>query len=240
MPEQLLLLPGWGLGQAPLQPLAERLSGRFSVRIEALPALATAEPEAWLDALDARLPTDSWLAGWSLGGMLASALAARRGERCRGLLTLASNACFVARATWPTAMPSATFAAFRAACASDERATLKRFASLCSQGAADARQLSRRLLAAAPEPLPGTLLAGLDLLHSLDGRAALRAFAGPQLHLLAGQDALLPASAAEALRAFLPAAEVRQLEGASHAGVVERADEVAQTLVRFISEAGHA
>ena len=39
-----------------------------------------------------------WLGGWSLGGMLASELARRRGDHCCGLLTLASNPSFVSRA----------------------------------------------------------------------------------------------------------------------------------------------
>ncbi|SHL18801.1 alpha/beta fold hydrolase [Phytopseudomonas punonensis] len=227
----IILLPGWALGSAPLVPLAEALGGDFQVGIEALPAFDHADIEQWLDALDERLPRGIWLGGWSLGGMLATLLAARRGVDCPGLLTLASNARFTACEAWPTAMPTATFAVFREAYEPNPAATLKRFAMLCSQGAVDFRGLSRRLL----EEADGAgSLAGLDLLAALDTRAALQHFAGPQLHLFAADDALVPVEAAAAIQALQPAAEVRCVEGASHAMLVEQVGAVATAIRHFL------
>lgn len=238
MRETLILLPGWGLDAAILQPLAEALGGDMQVQIPALPRLSSAAVVDWLDELDTRLPLDCWLAGWSLGGMLASALAARRGERCRGLISLASNACFVASDTWPTAMPAHTYATFYQGCQENAGATLKRFAMLCAQGGADTRGLSRQLqnhLASSDGP---ALLAGLRLLASLDNRAALATFAGPQLHLLAEQDALVPAAVAAELLALLPAGEVDVLEDCGHAFVLEQADALTALMSDFIHEVG--
>lgn len=237
MRETLILLPGWGLDGALLQPLAKALSGDMQVQVPALPRLSSAAAADWLDELDTRLPHDCWLAGWSLGGMLAVALAARRGERCRGLITLASNACFVASDIWPTAMPAQTYAAFYEGCQENAGTTLKRFAMLCAQGCADTRGLSRQLqnhLVSSGEP---SLLAGLRLLASLDNRAALAAFTGPQLHLLAEQDALVPAAAGDALLALLPTGEVDVLEECGHAFVREQADALAVLMLDFIREA---
>jgi pimeloyl-[acyl-carrier protein] methyl ester esterase len=241
MRDRLILLPGWGLGTAPLQPLADALRGldpRLHVEIEPLPLLDSSDPADWLDELDANLPQDAWLGGWSLGGMLAAELAARRGERCSGLLTLASNLRFVAEPSWSAAMPTETFTAFRQGCAADASATLKRFSLLCSQGAADARGLSRLLSGGAPQAQPETLLAGLGLLATLDTRAALQAFVGPQLHLFAGQDALVPASAAQALLALLPDVEIGLIDNASHAFALERPHEIAAAIQAFLHEAG--
>ena len=241
MRDRLILLPGWGLGIAPLQPLAEALRGldpRLHVEIEPLPLLDSSDPADWLDELDANLPQDAWLGGWSLGGMLAAELAARRGERCSGLLTLASNLRFVVEPSWPAAMSAETFKVFRQGCAADAPATLKRFALLCAQGAADARGLSRLLLGGAPQVQPHALLAGLDLLATLDTRAALQAFVGPQLHLFAGQDALVPASAAQALLALLPDVEIGLIDSVSHAFALERPHEIAMAIQAFLHEAG--
>ena len=241
MRDRLILLPGWGLGSAPLEPLAEALRGldpRLRVEIEPLPLLDSSDPADWLDELDANLAPDAWLGGWSLGGMLAAELAARRGERCAGLLCLASNLRFVAEPSWPTGMAAETFGAFRQGCARDARATLKRFALLCAQGAADARGLSRLLLGAAPQAQPETLLAGLDLLAALDSRAALQDFVGPQLHLFAGTDALVPAETAQALLALLPDVEIGLIDSASHAFALERPHEVAMAIQAFLHEAG--
>ena len=241
MRDRLILLAGWGLGTAPLEPLAAALRGldpHLHVEIEPLPSLDSSEPADWLDELDDNLAQDAWLGGWSLGGMLAAELAARRGEHCAGLLTLASNLRFVSAADWPCAMAAETFAAFRQGCAQDARATLKRFALLCVQGASDPRGLSRQLLVAAPAARPESLLAGLDLLAALDTRAALQAFVGPQLHLFAGQDGLVPAEAAKALLALLPDVEVGLIDDASHAFALERPHELAAAIQAFLHEAG--
>ena len=81
------------------------------------------------------------------------------------------------------------------------------------------------------------LLAGLRLLASLDNRAALTAFSGPQLHLLAEQDALVPGAVASELLALLPAGEVDVLEDCGHAFVLEQADVLAALMLDFIREA---
>lgn len=242
MRDRLILLPGWGLGTAPLEPLAAALRGldpQLRVEIEPLPALASGDPGDWLDALDANLAQDAWLGGWSLGGMLAAALAARRRSRCRGLISLASNARFVASDAWPNAMPADTYATFYEGCAHNAGATLKRFVMLCAQGCTDARGLSRLLQSnlLASEP---SLLAGLQVLATLDNREALSAFAGPQLHLLAEQDALVPAAVADELLGLLPSGEVDVLEGCGHAFVLEQPQALAALLLDFIREADDA
>jgi pimeloyl-[acyl-carrier protein] methyl ester esterase len=241
MRDRLILLGGWGLGTAPLEPLAAALQGmdeRLHVALQPLPALNSANPQDWLDALDATLPADVWLGGWSLGGMLAAQLAARRDSRCCGLLTLASNARFVADADWPTAMAPETFRAFRDGCAQDAAQTLKRFGLLCSQGSADPRALSRQLAAGVAEQPAEQLLAGLDVLAALDSRPALQSFNGPQLHLFAAADALVPAAAAEALLERVPDVELGLIGQASHAFALERPHEVAASILAFLREAG--
>lgn len=239
MRDRLILLPGWGLGVSPLEPLAAALHGlneHLRVQVEPLPALASSDLDEWLDELDASLPDDAWLGGWSLGGMLASELAARRGERCCGLLTLASNPCFVARDGWPNAMPGATFEAFLAGCHADAPVTLKRFGLLCAKGAADPRGLARLLTSAAPQTPSDVLMSGLELLAQLDTRDALVAFRGPQLHLFAGLDELVPAEAASDLLSLLPDVEIGLIEQAGHAFLLEDPHGVAGAIQAFLHE----
>ncbi|MBV4488640.1 alpha/beta fold hydrolase [Pseudomonas sp. SWRI153] len=239
MRDRLVLLPGWGLGVSPMEPLAAALRGldeHLHVEIEPLPQLDSGDLEDWLDELDERIPQEVWLGGWSLGGMLASELAARRGEQCCGVLTLASNPCFVADEQWPSAMAGETFDAFLAGCNADPRTTLKRFALLCAQGSADPRGLSRLLLGGAPATAPTVLMAGLELLAQLDTRPALQRFRGPQFHLFAGQDGLVPAEAAGALFTLLPDIEMGLIEQASHAFLLEDPHGVAGAIQAFLRE----
>jgi pimeloyl-[acyl-carrier protein] methyl ester esterase len=241
MRDRLILLPGWGLGISPLEPLAAALQGldeHLRVEIEPLPDLESSDPEEWLDELDSTIPQDVWLGGWSLGGMLASELAARRGDRCCGLFTLASNASFVSHEQWPSAMPGETFDAFLAGCAADPRTTLKRFTLLCAQGAENPRGLSRLLLGGAPHSSDQVLRSGLQVLAQLDTRQALQAFRGPQLHLFAGLDGLVPAEAAGDLLTLLPDVEIGLIEQASHAFLLEDPHGVAGAIQAFLHESG--
>ncbi|WP_044871194.1 alpha/beta fold hydrolase [Pseudomonas sp. LFM046] len=237
MRERLILLPGWAIGPAALEPLREALLERaphLSVQIEPLPALDQAG--AWLDELDARLPQDCWLAGWSLGGMLAAQLAVRRGDACRGLIGLCSNMSFRDRDDWPCAMSQEIFAAFYEACRLDPAQTLKRFTMLVAQGARDARTLARQLQVTQVPTEPKVLDAGLRLLDVLDIRAAIQGFSGPQLHLFAGRDALVPVTAAQALLDWLPDVEVQVVADASHGLPLEQPEQVAHTILDFMHE----
>lgn len=242
MSKQIVLLPGWGLGVVPMQCLAEELQAAlpdFTVLIQSLADMTGQGAAEVIQLLDQQLPSDCWLVGWSLGGMLATALAAQRQLACAGVISYASNACFVAREGWPEAMPVTTFTEFRALCSNDPAAGLKRFALLCSQGAEQARQLSRQLQELVQvEELAGAL-AGLDILAELDNRAAISTFAGPQLHLFAEADALVPFSAANALRGLNAQATVEVL-GQSHASVVAEPQVLAQRIVAFIKDRQHA
>lgn len=236
MSKRIVLLPGWGLGVVPLQLLAEQLTSAlpdFIVQIQPLPDMTGKDALAVIKQLDQQLPSDCWLVGWSLGGMLAMALAAQRQAGCAGLISYASNACFVARDDWAEAMSVEAFNEFHALCRNDLSNGLKRFALLCSQGSAQPRPLSRQLQEMALLADSAQDLAGLDVLAELDNRSAIRSFAGPQLHLLALTDALLPAEAADPLRSLNPQAAV-ELLGHSHASVFAEPQLLAQRMAQFI------
>ncbi len=241
MRDRLILLPGWGLGVSPLEPLAAALRGldeHLRVDVEPLPDMGNDNLDDWLDELDSTLPDNVWLGGWSFGGMLAAELAARRSERCCGLATFASNVCFVARSQWPNAMAQTDFDAFISGCKADPEATLKRFSLLCVQGAEESRALSRQLKAGAPHGTSDALIEGLKLLEQMDTRAALQAYRGPQLHLFAGLDALVPAEASADLLDLLPDVEVGVIEQASHAFILENPHGVAAAVQAFLHESG--
>ncbi len=64
MRDRLILLPGWGLGVSPLEPLAAALRGldeHLRVEVEPLPDIDSCELNDWLDELDANFPDDAWL-----------------------------------------------------------------------------------------------------------------------------------------------------------------------------------
>lgn len=234
----LILFSGWGLSASTLQPLADQLSDGLTTQIVPLPNFSQT---CWLIQLGQQLPDHCWLAGWSLGGMLATLLASRKPERYAGLLTLGSNACFVAQTDWPQGMSERTLAVFTTALKHLPSITLKRFISLCVQGDAESKRLAQQLLLLNSQALqvsPASFeqtLAGLDLLATLDNRTRISTYPGAQLHLLAEQDALVPWAVQHDMQQLNAQACVELMPG-SHAFVVSHADKVAARMLRFIRE----
>ncbi|WP_204352896.1 alpha/beta fold hydrolase [Salinicola peritrichatus] len=234
----LILLPGWALGPAPLAPLVVALRCRlpeWRVECVAYPESTSHRPESWVARLDQALPQGTWLAGWSLGGMLAAALARWRGGQARGLITLGANASFVVRPDWPGAMAKETFTAFGDGLRLGPRRALTRFAQLTAQGGRDSRRLSRELLTALETTPLDQALAGLSILAELDLRDTLERLRMPQLHLFADNDLLIPAAARAAMAECLPVGgRTECLEGVGHAFPLERAEETAERMAAFI------
>ena len=91
----------------------------------------------------------------------------------------------------------------------------------------------------APNEAPDTTrAAAMALLAQLDTRTALQSFGGPQLHLFAGSDALVPAEAARELLNVLPDVEVGLIEDSAHGFLVETPHELACAIKAFLHESG--
>ena len=109
----LVLLHGWGLSPTVWDALRNELRAGLDpatpVLTPALPghagaaATASATLDAWADAVAAQIPPGATVVGWSLGGMLALALATRHPTRVARLALLASTARFVALDAAPAA-----------------------------------------------------------------------------------------------------------------------------------------
>lgn len=217
----LVLLPGWVLGSRPLAPLAraiEHLDSRISVHCATYPRLMDHRLETWLEALDTRLPDNVWLGGWSMGGMLATALAERRGSRTPGLITMGAGAQVV---------PSAP---------SDWRAPNPRaWASLLRQGQHDARHLGKRLLHTLPRAGARQSAKALALLAGMDLRQTLGRLAMPQLHLFGEQDMMIPASTRQSVAQCLsPAGQIQLIAGTGHGLVIDQVDQTARAITAFM------
>ncbi|MEL0169266.1 MAG: alpha/beta fold hydrolase [Pseudomonadaceae bacterium] len=213
----LTLLPGWALAASNLLPLQQALQERLpalNIQLAELPSLQMSTLEPDLTALAEALPA-GWLAGWSLGGMLAVQLQRRFPERFCGVITIASNACFAVRDGWPQAMAVDTFKAFLSDAREQPERILKRFSLLATQGSERGRELSKQLQWSDADPLQR--LNQLALLGVMDNRIPLQRCAQPVLHCLGGSDALVPAAVEADLQALNEKARVRVLPQASHA-----------------------
>lgn len=231
-----VFLHGWGSDSRTWQPLCDVLPGRHTF-ID-LPGFGSASADtldldAFLTQTGAQLPEDCWLVGWSLGGMLAAQLAHRYPLRVRGLVTIAANAVFVARADWPEAMEPATFAQFYSDFEEDAAATWARFCALQALGDSKRKLVAQHLRQQTPpqaEP-KAAWCEGLRWLESLDNRQCLAELTIPQYHLFGAVDALVPAAAADHLRQIVPpTALVDVLPHTAHAPHLADPQAIAQKL----------
>lgn len=251
----LLLLHGWGMHSGVWGDWIERLAERWRIICIDLPGHGYSDPvtplpsplpaaarnltnlDAWVHALLAVAPPQAVWLGWSLGGLLALRAARLQPERIRRLVLLNSNPCFVARADWPSAMPTEVFEAFAARVNSMGAAALPRFLSLQTQGLPQSRSVLKTLqarLATRPVPSEAALQTGLALLGDSDARADWAACSVPRLALFGAHDALVPVAAADALQALAPSAQVVVLDDAAHTPFISHPDATLNAVVDFL------
>lgn len=240
----IVLLHGWGGNSrcwSTVQPQLAEFGPVTALDLPgygAEPMLANRSLDSYLDWLAARLPARALLVGFSLGGMLALALAARRPGLLAGVVTVASNLSFIARPEWPTALPAATLASFVDNYRIAPAATIARFSALASGG----QRAVKKQLAAVP-PLPPAVDAGADQLDLL-GELCLVAAAGqmaatglPVAMLFGDDDKLVPVAAAERIATQFPHITCKRCIG-SHFLPLSAPAEVVALVEQLLGSAG--
>ncbi|MFT6387627.1 MAG: malonyl-CoA O-methyltransferase [Cellvibrionaceae bacterium] len=178
--------------------------------------------DAVVGSIAKKLPAQSVLCGWSLGGMLATQLAARFPKKVTALMALASNAVFVANEEWPEAMSAATFDQFFSLFNKNPAHALKRFMLLEVHGDENAKAQLQYLQALSNdmdknEVDAKVLEAGLELLARIDNTALLEKIKCPALYVFGKNDALVPVSATELMKTKIHTGQVlRVLECSGH------------------------
>lgn len=230
-------LPGWCLGQRPLQSIATACQGI----VLDLPGYGASPLQtsfsAAVDELAARLPPHTPLIGWSLGAQLAIAIAARYPSKVEKLVLISGTPSFVQRADWPDALPEAALAAFQTEIHEDFAGGLKRFINNFNRGDLQARRVTRTLLegfALDTPPSPLTLQTGLQWLGSTDLRAELPEICAPTLLLQGAHDPLMPLAGAKRCAQRIPQATLVSLEGCAHAPFVSAPEVFFAHLMAFL------
>ena len=238
----LVLLHGWGMNSQVWQPLIEPLSRHYHLTLIDLPGQGASRdfPEPYrrdevIAALLAVAPEKASWIGWSLGGQLALALAAKAPQRVERLVMIASNPCFVQREGWSEGMSAETYQGFADALDLNAAKTLSRFIMLQVQGAEDARASLKQLKAVlAAQQEPASALAQSLALLTEDERCSLAQLSQPLLMLLGAEDQLVPASVAEACKAIRPQTEIRVYAGAAHVPFISHTEVLLADLQEFL------
>ena len=232
----LLILPGWGLGRGPLAATADALGGTLLDLPGYGATPASDDFDATVAAIAERLVPGTTLAGWSLGALLALAVAARAPAKVGKLLLIAGTASFVQREGWPAAMPPTTLAEFATAVAADPATMLPRFVGGFNRGDARARAVTAELLRLAALPPTAVLSSGLAWLRAVDLRAEAPRITAPTLLVHGAADPLMPLAAGQALAALMPGARLTVLDDCAHAPFLSRPADFVTTVAPFLHD----
>jgi malonyl-CoA O-methyltransferase len=238
---ELVLLHGWASDAEIWRSIIPALRQHFHITLIDLPgcgrspACSDGDTASVIERLLPVLPDSAIYCGWSLGGMFATAIAAKYPERVRALITVASNAVFVADEYWPAAMPPADFHTFEAAIEKNIVKGLRRFRSLQLLGDQRADSVAA-ILNRQPIPVNSSALTqGLKYLNTLDNRAALGAIRCPIMHVFGSEDALVPVASAKLFAANYAGHKCSVMMGCGHIPFLSSPQEFIDTIVDFVN-----
>lgn len=244
----VVLLHGWGFNSTVWDAMDACVDGRVRLHRIDLPGHgASPEPrcvdlETVIGDLLHAAPTRAVWAGWSLGGMLALAVAARAPARVGALMMIAASPRFTVDADWPHATPLPVFEQFGRDLAADYRRTLGRFLVLQTRGGAAAGKTLCALRSGIEQapPTPAGLSWGLEMLGRLDLRDELAGLRMPVMAVLGARDTLVPAAAGKDMGKLNPGLDVVVVPGAGHAPLLSDACRCGEGLLNLCELAEEA
>lgn len=233
----IIFLPGWGFNASAWETTATLLPNINPIYYE-LPVLknSPASLEAIITLLSqnaSRLPDNSIIAGWSLGGMLGTLLCHHFPHKFAGLITIATTPQFLASSSWAGVTESVADY-FKTAVQANTQDLLHRFRKLV------AFPDNQRVLFKALSRHTSTVHDCLSLNHLLnclftfDLRDTLRQMTQPVMHIYGRRDAILPAQCPEQMQAYYPKATIHTLDDAGHALLLSHASTLATHISHFI------
>lgn len=235
----LVLLHGWGFHGGAWSGVASRLAPRFRLHLVDLPGhgrsgdVAFHDLDSLAEAIEPAIPEGARVAGWSLGGLAALRIAARRSVRVSALGLVSATPSFVRRGGWTAGLEPHGLEEFIARFDADPAEAVRAFLQLNAKGASGARALVRELeavRASAPEATRRGLRAGLEVLSQADLRDTPGRIDMPCLLVHGLADELVPPEASRRLADAVRQARLVEVEGAPHAVPVSHAAEVARAL----------
>ena len=234
----VVLLHGWGLNHQVWSQLVRALPIELDLHTPDLPGFglspcpASYDIDSVLAQLVETIPDQSIVIGWSLGGLLATALAKRYPQKVKKLGLIASSPCFMAKDNWP-GMDVRVMQQFAGQLQQDLALTVERFLAIQAMGSSTARQDIKQLKQAVLSlalPSASALVGGLELLANLDMRQEFAALDLPVFIILGRLDSLVPVSIAPLLQNLRPDLQIDIMQKASHAPFISHLDEFVSLL----------
>ena len=237
----LVLLHGWGLNSGVWDQVTADLEPHFDVHRICLPGFGDNHDKP-IERFDLDLlaelvapvcPDGSIIAGWSLGGLVASHIALKHPEKASSVCLIASSPRFVEQEDWKGIKPD-VLEMFTEDLAADSQKTVDRFLAIQAIGSVSAKHDIKSLRQAIrnyPAANIDALYGGLDLLATVDMREELRSLDIPIKGIFGRLDSLVALHSIEKFSHTLKDFDYRVLPKASHAPFISHRAEFVEHLL---------
>jgi len=242
----LVLLHGWGLHGEIWQTLLPELELHFRVYNVDLPGFGYSKAQTddynldyVVDNIKSILPEKFHLMGWSLGGLVAMAIAKNLPKQTEKLITVATNPCFVVNSNWQAAMPKQLLQSFMSSLVNNPKRTLNKFLSIQAKGSTRQKQdllKLRKILSSRDAPDQKVLLGGLQILQETNLVASLSKLTLASLQIYGAQDSLVPIEIAKQVASRMPNSAQSIFTDAAHVPFLSFTEEFCSTVIHFLNE----
>lgn len=222
----LVLLHGWAMHSGIWDSVCDQLAQDFRLHLVDLPghghspACELGSLQNMVELVAEILPEQCVVAGWSLGGQVAMALALQKPQQVAELVLIATTPCFIKREDWRWGMDAAILQMFTQNLAQNYVSTITRFLTLQLSGGDDSKEVLaslRKTFFQYDQPDHVALQNGLDILLTSDLRERLCEIQQPVLLLHGENDVITQAAAASWMEQQLPNAKLVIFPNCGHA-----------------------
>lgn len=244
--QDIVLIHGWGLHAIVFDDIVPALLERFRVTVVDLPGMGQSPMpngdytlDFLADEVLAIMPERAHVLGWSLGGLVALAMAGKAAQRVQSVVTVATSPRFTTGEGWDTAMKPDILGKFAEMFDEDHEGTLVRFLALNCKGSAAMREDTARLkeiLYFCGLPAPKALRSGLDILREADMRTVLPALAMPVLMVFGENDHIVPAAAMAASEPLIHNGRTALIEQVAHVPFLSAPETFTRAVYDFYRE----
>jgi pimeloyl-ACP methyl ester carboxylesterase len=241
----LLLVSGWAHPAEALQPLAEQLGRRHSVRVFAIHELADrsgrSDRSDYAAGLIRELEREKKpcvLAGWSMGGMIALEAAATSTRHVAALILISSAPRLAAAPDFPQGVPPRVLRSMTLSFRRGPERTLSEFFINAAFPHPLPPPLLQEKLAAAMAIGTDRLAEQLRYLTESDLRKVARRLTTPVLVLHGSLDRIIPVGTAAWMKAPCPGVQMREWPDGGHSLPLQQPGRIAGPILRFLEGSG--
>lgn len=240
----LIIIPGWAHDSSAMEELRKRLENSADV-------LSISTGDLWSAATETCAPSSyaqnlaklieksgskAFIAGWSLGGMIAMETAAYRPDLVAGLVMISSTVKFRTGSNWTSGVSGGALRAMIAMLKHNPRGVFAAFFKNVARPLGENEEAITLKIEKACAMNPLELLSGLEYLFKTDLRNETTKLNIPALVLHGKQDTVIPAEAGAALKSLLPISGIRVYENCGHGLPWQNPRAIAEDIKGFLEE----